>query len=639
VPRSSSVSTTARVTDPRNVSDKQFLAVSIRGLVEYLTDHNYDHAISPKILTKPTNKDYYNIVMFLFKQVDPNYTCTGKIEDEIVGMFKTLNYPFSIAKSNISAVGSPHAWPHMLAGIMWLIELLTYGEAAAEAEAQQGYELDVDDPTSSEKAFYKYLSKAYGFFMSGKDQHFATLEEQFIASFESKNDLIRDQMDALNQKNLALAGEIEAVKRRSSQVPELDARRRELQQECAALQQSVDEKRRARDYQVARQQGQRTELERVRAGTAGTMREIAVLKDRVGKQEISAEDVANMVSERERLQEAQQQTSDFRQGLQRKVWEIELALRDKMQSLEDTVRSYHGIAEDLKMIPQSARNARGEDLRIEVDFRAKKLEGLLKTPVKAHIVPVLQELRQELAGMTLELRQELIGEQERLEEVQAQQTELRESRDLCESKLRRAEAVFKREKENLEQASEIHGRALDEMEGRLLRLQDTAAEEARATAATRRLAELHALRQARLVAHERQKAELLDAVTNVLGLCAAHRESAQAKLDGLKLAYGRKLESFLSSSAGTAGQRLSAAAQQQVARQLLANPDEELPDLLNLGMYKHASQSQQQQHQLFPVTPANFTRNRRANVGHRIHDEAEDTVRFDADEDFEQVRV
>lgn len=41
-------------------------------------------------------------------------------------------------------------------------------------------------------------------------------------------------------------------------------------------------------------------------------------------------------------------------------------LRDKVQALEDSVRAYHSIAEDMKMIPVTARNSRGENLVIEL---------------------------------------------------------------------------------------------------------------------------------------------------------------------------------------------------------------------------------------------------------------------------------
>lgn len=38
--------------------------------------------------------------------------------------FLFLSYPFTISKSNLHSVGSPHAWPMVLGALCWLIELI-----------------------------------------------------------------------------------------------------------------------------------------------------------------------------------------------------------------------------------------------------------------------------------------------------------------------------------------------------------------------------------------------------------------------------------------------------------------------------------------------------------------------------------
>ena len=73
----------------------------------------------------------------------------------------------------------------------------------------------------------------------------------------------------------------------------------------------------------------------------------------------------------------------------------EADLRTRVQSLEEAVKMYHGYAEGLKLVPASARNARGEDLSIDVDIRAKKREGLLRTEVRNHVLPILQQMKAE----------------------------------------------------------------------------------------------------------------------------------------------------------------------------------------------------------------------------------------------------
>lgn len=328
-PRSSSISTVSRLNDPRNINDKSFISASVRALIEFLTERAYDQPISPKILTKPANRDYYNIVVFLFKQIDPNWVQVGKIEDEIVSMFRFLGYPFAVAKSHISAVGSPHAWPYMLATIMWLIELLRYDEAVAKSneleESYAGAEVgEEDDVAAEERAFYRYLTRAYTQFISERDDAFHALSTQFVASYEHKNTLVQDQIEALEQRNGALAGEIEEVKRRSALLPELDNKRRDLQRELAALEKHVRDRQAQAEDLGERIAGKERELGDLKTRVSGTNKEIAVLRDKIASQEISPEDVVNMVSERERLEEACSVASQHRQSLQRRVVEMEM---------------------------------------------------------------------------------------------------------------------------------------------------------------------------------------------------------------------------------------------------------------------------------------------------------------------------
>jgi kinetochore protein NDC80 len=255
--RTNNISSASRLPDPRSIGEKQFMNNSIRQLIDYLTKHSYDGAISPKILSKPTNKDFMNITLFLFKQYDPNYKFTGKFEDEMITMFKYLGYPFNICKSNISAVGSPHAWPTLLACIMWLVELLNYNEVCDaisnnnnnnsnniyDGNQQVSSSSEVDDentnnnnnnnnnqdPSSSEKAFYRYLGKAYQLFLSGKDDQYSQLESQFINYFNNKNILIQDQIETYEKRNHALQYEIETIKKRSLYLPELITKKKEFQ--------------------------------------------------------------------------------------------------------------------------------------------------------------------------------------------------------------------------------------------------------------------------------------------------------------------------------------------------------------------------------------------------------------------------
>lgn len=116
--------------ESRPILNKEYQSNCMRRIINYLSTHQFPQAISPKMLSSPTGKDFSCIVSFLFQQIDPAFKIQGKVEDEVPFFLKRLNYPFQISKSALFAVGTPHSWPGILAMLTWLIELLEYGEKA-----------------------------------------------------------------------------------------------------------------------------------------------------------------------------------------------------------------------------------------------------------------------------------------------------------------------------------------------------------------------------------------------------------------------------------------------------------------------------------------------------------------------------
>eukprot|EP01034_Spumella_vulgaris_P026109 gene26109-32640_t len=461
-----------------------------------------------------------------------------------------LGYPFSISKQNIAAVGAPHAWPSMLACIMWLVELVQYNDAAAENEDDTADEIDLNDPTSSTAGFYRYLERAYAAFLAGKDDIYAQLEEQFCSSFENSNVLVRDEVENVVKKNAALALEIEEVKARSAYLPDLEVKRREMKATFSKTQSVMEEMQRSHEKLKAKVAARKIELEKLHESNREINALNSELRTKINNQELSPTDVQNMLNEKTRLEDAHSQASDTRQTLQKRIWELEMALRDKVAGLEESVRAYHSVAEDLKLVPQSARNARGENLSIDVDVRAKKRELFLKTEVRVAILPVLQDLRTELNQTTLKLRSDLLAEQDAADEVQLKTDELLDTIEACKVKINRTEAVHKREKDALEQGVSTNRGELETLERRLLAMKDNAAEEARIAHCTRRLSETASIRAARRTEHSRKKGAMIENIMDVVTQCAGHRENVQSKLEALKERYSSRLEGLLSSSSG-----------------------------------------------------------------------------------------
>ncbi len=180
--------------DPRPVTDKSYQQKLVRTLIQFLTEHGYQHPISPKLLTSPMAKDVTAIAQFLHAQADPHFKKFTKLELDVPELFKNLRYPFGISKSALFAVGSPHTWPGLLAALLWLVELLSYQEKAEEARPAT-----FDDKQAAEHDFYEYVEAAYKAFLSGDDAQAQELDDDKIREFEERAASIDGQSKELQQ--------------------------------------------------------------------------------------------------------------------------------------------------------------------------------------------------------------------------------------------------------------------------------------------------------------------------------------------------------------------------------------------------------------------------------------------------------
>ena len=96
--------------------------------MSFLIQSGYNNSISTKTLSPPSTKDFQEVFKFLYAQFDPSYEWM-KFEEEAQGVLRALRYPYaeSINKSYFVSVGSMHAWPNLLAVLMWMVELILVG--------------------------------------------------------------------------------------------------------------------------------------------------------------------------------------------------------------------------------------------------------------------------------------------------------------------------------------------------------------------------------------------------------------------------------------------------------------------------------------------------------------------------------
>eukprot|EP00605_Chrysophyceae_sp_TOSAG23-4_P001254 GSChrysophyteH1.ASY1.ANO1.1365.1 assembled CDS len=526
----------SRVVDSRDICSKAFMNASIRTLMNFLVERGFAKEISVKVLTRPSVKDFREIVEFLFQQLDPNFTFGERFEDDVVVIFKHLGYPTAISKSNIAAVGSPHAWPSIMAAMMWLIELLHYDDACASNPAAD----DTED--LSDKAFYSYLAESYGLFLQGDDAQHSVLEQEFQNSLVRKNAALTEQTEQLDAQSQELERDIAAAEGRRAILPELVDKRDAYISDLGKFETIIEQLEQFKTQQHQKTQDREAELERLTVSVATVKSELNHLTKRVNSQELSADDVEKLVAERERLEEQQQHASENRQMVQQKVWESEMKLRDSVQALEDSARAYNTIAEELKLVPATARNAHGKNLAVMVDTRAKSGSGLLKTDISNEIIPHLRNLCSDLEQTTQEIRANILKEQELQEEMEQNHGNLEEQKSVAHEKIRKSDEGYRREKEALDQLLNQNAKEVESMEQRLLQLRDTAHEEAQAASSLRKVSEIKASTDALHIEQERSKKEIISAIMDVVSSCAGHRELVRSRVDSIKSKHTEQLK-------------------------------------------------------------------------------------------------
>lgn len=146
-------------------------------------------------------------------------------------------------------------------------------------------------------------------------------------------------------------------------------------------------------------------------------------------------------------------------------------------------------------------------------YRAKKKTDVLRGDIRGVIIPTLRDIRSELIGALEKLRSELHSTQDDIDEsgsracfassilccftsyllcvyVDVKLQESLQQRTLTESKLKRIEEAYAREKEVLDSAFSSYTSEVDAIESKLARIRDTSALDARVNIANRRIAEV-----------------------------------------------------------------------------------------------------------------------------------------------------
>ncbi len=544
--------------DPRPNTDKGYIQTSIRGLINYLTDHNYDHPFSTKILQRPTAKDFTYIISFLFRQVDPNFHITGKLEDEVLAFFKSMHYPFPISKASMQAVGTMHTWPTLLASITWMVELLTYDEEVQNDAANQAALLtqgvgSVDDyERADEKALFEYLGQAYKAFLDGDDEKYAELEDGLVGSFESRCADVEAQCVAVEANLAKMKEQVAACHARHEELPGLQQRHADYQSDLGKFRTLIEQLTTHREGLAAKVEKREGELATLYRSLEMVRAETQELKAVVNAQELSPEDVQRMQQERARLDEALEKAREHKAKMHKALWEAEMELSRSVVDLETAAQTFNTKAAALQLIPITAKNSNGIQYEMSVHKGAvsatAEAQDLVGLDIKGVIRPSLAQIKNVIIDKVHEARTSVLRmldeeakSEEELGEVVAELTTL-------ETKVKKQDESYKAEKASMEASMADKSGDVEKVEGQILHLRSQVVVELENKAARnhQRLAQLQAELTLEREEHEAASKQILECIMGSLHALADHKEEVKRRLEEFREQCLQKRDHLLS---------------------------------------------------------------------------------------------
>ena len=529
-----------RIQDTRDLQSRSFLNGGVNIILNYLLEHGYSGSqITTQKLKSPSVKEFKSITHFLFKQLDPNYTemRDDKASDEdIITMFRQLGYPTPISKSNIASAGTPHAWPHLVAALTWLIELLSYEEAVSSEVTRT----EENDDTSDAYLRY-YVSTSYNIYMKGDDDKHEEFKVEFQNGFEKKNKQIEEQTKMMEDRNATLSADIAVVQNRRAELPKLMDKKAAYETDCQKFDALIKSLEVHKSTLGQKTRERESEMSKLYVALNEITAEIASLRRKIENQEMKPEDVEIMMAERARIEENQKKASERRIEVKNKAWLCENKLRDAVQGVEYASSVYNSMAQDLQVVPATARNARGRDFSLVIDTNASSHDKFVVTDMSA-LMNNITSFKKEMEQITSKLRSDAEKKQESLDEIEQNKIDLEQKARGAKDKIERQEETYKLELDQLDGLISMHSKEMQEMEQRLIGARDSGAEEARAATAQRHALEIAATQEALRAEHEHTKTAIITAIETVALECAAHRELMSKRLTEIKSVHERELQ-------------------------------------------------------------------------------------------------
>lgn len=347
--------------DPRPLRDKTYQATIAQKVYNYLLANRFEfemqHPLSQKTLKAPTQKDFVAIFQWLYNRLDPGYSFTKSIENDVFTLLKALSYPYldSMSKSQISAVGGQN-WPYYLGMLYWLVEM---NMTLEEYDSVATQNVDILD-----QLFIDYISKAYMMYLDGGND-FSNCKNEMIEDFGHFSQKVRSDLESLEEEIKQLEKQLQDLTKKQKVISQLRGRKQAFTSDIGKFKEYINtmEKRKLKWSQLLLRA--KEELVKVSGDLKKIQDEKNELQARISLQRIGPTEIDEMNSRKEKLVDLSGKMN-LRLSDTRVICDKnEMKAQQNLDVLEKSIQQYHSSLDHIrfKYLP----HAKGIDFLIQID--------------------------------------------------------------------------------------------------------------------------------------------------------------------------------------------------------------------------------------------------------------------------------
>lgn len=419
--------------DTRPLRDKSYQANLAQEVYEFLQQNGYDSdmrvVLQLNALRNPTQKDFVSIFKWLYGRIDPQYSWGKAFDQDVFAILKFIRYPFisSISKSMLAAVGGSNSWPHCLALLHWMMQLVLTVDRF-ETNIYDGPCLEMGIDPQNDRDMFTFFSGCYEQWLSGSDdleEPKAALEERFnernkhyienIQQLQQEKAQLLQHIDSLNAERGPLAEKMEACKTLDNDIRKFED----------FLNKTVEKTNR---FQEANKELTK-KLQSLDEECSRAEEELQKLQEHVNNQGLLPADIDRINAEREKLNKNIQLLVEREREIKRTLAEKEAAASHKLETLERAVDRFNQLGFKIGIIT-TEDNPRNLDLKLfpNLPSDVSETEKLLKDGAGhqppqilnrdlSRIRPTLTNMKREIAKEIQDAEEEFFKQQDFYDQI------------------------------------------------------------------------------------------------------------------------------------------------------------------------------------------------------------------------------